>query len=142
MNPSLFARLAPPLFVLIWATGFVVARLVAPHAEPLTFLLLRYSLAIVVLVALAVAVRAPWPRTRRGWHDGLVAGVLLHGCYLGGVFWAIKNGLPAGIAEYVGAALVTLPVALLTEDLQVDFVPVLWVGLLWAVFGLSIGGIG
>ena len=228
---SLLSRLAPPLFVVIWATGFVVARLVAPYAEPLTFLLLRYGLAILVLVAVAVAVRAPWPRTRRGWHDGLVAGVLLHGCYLGGVFWAVKHGLPAGIAaliaglqplatgllvgpllgetvtarrwfgigvgfvgaalviapklgtaggfsvmplaicllatvsmtlgtiwqkrtgaaadlrtgtvvQYIGAVLLTLPVALLTEDMRLDFVPALWIGLLWAVFGLSIGGIG
>ena len=55
MSPNLLARLAPPLFVLIWATGFIVARFVAPHAEPLTFLLVRYVLAIAVLAALVAA---------------------------------------------------------------------------------------
>ena len=95
---DLLPRLAPPLFVLIWATGFVVARLVAPHADPLTFLFVRYVLAALVLAAAAFLLRAPWPRGPRGWRDALVAGMLLHGFYLGGVFWAVKHGLPAGIA--------------------------------------------
>ncbi|KAA2234936.1 DMT family transporter [Salinarimonas soli] len=95
------ARFAPPLFVLIWATGFIVARLVAPHADPLHFLSLRYALAVAVLVPVALAVRAPWPATGRAWGAGLLAGVLLHGGYLGGVFWAVKHGLPAGIAALV-----------------------------------------
>jgi drug/metabolite transporter (DMT)-like permease len=227
---SSLSGLVPPVFVLIWSTGFVVARLVAPYAEPLTFLFVRYVLATLVLVAVATLARAPWPGTARGWRDGLVAGMLLHGCYLGAVFWAVKHGLPAGIAalvaglqplatgllvgpilgervtprrwlgigvgflgaalvvapklgvsdgfpplplaicclgmvsitlgtiwqkrtggaadlrtnaavQYIGAALVTLPVALFLEEGRLDFVPALWIGLLWAVFGLSIGGI-
>lgn len=101
MPPNLLARLAPPLFVLIWATGFIVARFVAPHAEPLTFLLVRYVLAIAVLAALVTAAGVAWPRDSRTWRNSLVAGVLLHGFYLGGVFWAVKNGLPAGIAALV-----------------------------------------
>ncbi len=101
MSPNLLARLAPPLFVLIWATGFIVARFVAPHAEPLTFLLVRYVLAIAVLAALVTAAGVAWPRDSRTWRNSLVAGVLLHGFYLGGVFWAVKNGLPAGIAALV-----------------------------------------
>ncbi len=100
-HASLLARLAPPLFVLIWATGFIVARIVAPHAEPLTFLFIRYLLAILVLVLLVLAARAPWPRTWPEWRNGLVAGTLLHGFYLGGVFWSVKHGLPAGISALV-----------------------------------------
>jgi drug/metabolite transporter (DMT)-like permease len=95
------ARLAPPLFVVIWATGFVVARIVAPYAEPLTFLLVRYLLAIAVLAGLVLAAGLPWPRTGREWGSALVAGILLHGLYLGGVFWAVRHGLPAGISALV-----------------------------------------
>jgi len=98
---DLLARVAPPLFVVIWATGFVVARLVAPHADPLAFLTLRFGLAALVLAAVAVIAGARWPATAAGWRDGLVAGVLLHGAYLGGVFWAVKHGLPAGISALV-----------------------------------------
>src|SRR5215213_8125085 len=129
MSPTLFARLAPPLFVLIWATGFVVARLVAPHTEPLSFLLLRYGLAILILAVVALAVRAPWPRTLRGWRDGLIAGVLLHGCYLGGVFWAIRHGLPAGTAALV-AGLQPLATGLLVGPLLGERVTRLrWLGI-------------
>ncbi|MGJ3263901.1 MAG: DMT family transporter [Salinarimonas sp.] len=97
-GPDLATRLAPPLFVLIWATGFIVARLVAPYADPLTFLWIRYVLAIAVLAIAAWIAGARWPEGLAGWRDGLVAGVLLHGAYLGGIFWAVGHGLPAGIA--------------------------------------------
>jgi drug/metabolite transporter (DMT)-like permease len=228
---ALLVRLAPPLFVFLWATGFVAARLVVPHADPLTFLVLRYLLAAAILALIALAVRAPWPASRRGWADAMLAGILIHGGYLGAVFWAIKHGVPAGIsaliaglqplvsgmlvgwllgervsatrwagitigflgtalvvapklggvegfppvavlvnfvgtvsitlgtiwqkrtaaaadlrtnavAQFLGAALATLPLALLLENGRLDPVPELFIGLSWSVVALSIGAIG
>jgi len=100
-NEDILSRLAPGLFVLIWSTGFIIARLVAPYADPLSFLALRYLLVIAILAPAAWWFGAHWPATIRDWRDGLIAGVLLHGIYLGGVFWAVKHGLPAGIAALV-----------------------------------------
>jgi drug/metabolite transporter (DMT)-like permease len=91
----------PLLFVGIWATGFIVARLVAPHADPLTFLSYRFVLSASVFAAIAAVVRARWPRGMRGWRDALVAGVLMQGVYLGGVFWSVRHGLPAGISALI-----------------------------------------
>src|SRR3954470_2766621 len=101
LSPSTLARLAPSLFVFLWATGFIAARLVIPFADPLTFLVLRYVLAASLLALIALAARAPWPATARGWRDGMVAGMLIHGGYLGAVFWSIKHGLPAGISALI-----------------------------------------
>ncbi|TXN34172.1 DMT family transporter, partial [Methylobacterium sp. WL93] len=102
--PALLANvLIPSLFVLIWATGFIAARFVAPHAQPLPFVALRVIGVALVLGAIALALRARWPRTRAGWRDAMVAGVLMQGCYIVGVFWAIHRGLPAGIAALVGS---------------------------------------
>lgn len=98
-NPAL--RLVPGLFVLIWSTGFIVARLVAPHAEPFTFLSLRFLLTVCVLCAIAWAAGARWPVGWRGWRDALLAGILLQGLYLDGVFWAVSRGLPAGLTALV-----------------------------------------
>ncbi|MEQ8233456.1 MAG: DMT family transporter [Gammaproteobacteria bacterium] len=124
------ARMAPPVFVMIWATGFIVARLVAPDAEPLTFLSVRYGLVIAVLALAAFAVGAAWPRTLAGWRDGLVAGMLLHGAYVGGVFWAVAHGLPAGIAALV-AGLQPLITAVLVIPLLGERVPRRrWLGIL------------
>lgn len=94
-------RYAPLLFVLLWSTGFIGARLGLPHAEPLTFLLLRYAVVIALLCAVAAATRAPWPKTARAWFHIGISGVLVHAIYLGGVFIAISRGLPAGVSSVV-----------------------------------------
>src|SRR5688572_20656337 len=89
------------LFVFIWASGFIVAGVVSTRAEPLTFLAYRYAITIAVFVALSLAIHAAWPRTIVEWRDALFAGMLLHGLYLGGVFWAVSRGLPAGMTALV-----------------------------------------
>ncbi|MBB3952104.1 DMT family transporter [Aureimonas jatrophae] len=92
-----FLPLAPALFVLLWATGFVGARYAMPHAEPFTFLSMRYALALLVLALLAIGpFRRARPRGRALAHAAF-AGSLIHGVYLGGVFYAVRHGLPAGI---------------------------------------------
>jgi drug/metabolite transporter (DMT)-like permease len=94
-------RSAPLLFVLLWSTGFIGAKFGLPHAEPLTFLLIRYLLVISLMTLVALAMRAPWPRDARQWFHIGVSGLLVHGVYLGGVFIAISKGLPAGVTSLV-----------------------------------------
>lgn len=94
-------RAIPVLFVLLWSTGFIGARLGVPHAPPLLFLALRYALVIVLMTLVAWAMRAPWPRGREAWVNIGIAGLLMHGLYLGGVFIAISQGLPAGVTSLV-----------------------------------------
>lgn len=91
----------PFLFVILWSTGFLGAKYGLPHAEPLTFLSIRYALVIVLMTAIAWAMKAPWPRDlRQVVHIG-VTGLLVQAVYLGGVFVAIHKGLPAGVAALV-----------------------------------------
>ncbi|TQM35389.1 DMT family transporter [Pseudonocardia cypriaca] len=97
---SLAVRATPFAFVVIWASGFVVAKYAAPYAEPLSFLVLRYSAVVVLMLALAVAARAPWPRGRQVLHIA-VAGVGIQAGYLGGVWAAVAAGMPAGVAALV-----------------------------------------
>ena len=96
-------RLAPALFVLLWSTGWIVARYVAPHSEPLVFLCIRYASAAAVLLLLCLAVRAAWPKGRAGWWHAVFSGVLLHGVYLGGVWWAIDVGVPTALSGLIAA---------------------------------------
>ncbi len=95
------ARAFPLLFVFLWSTGFIGAKYGLPYAEPLSFLLTRYGLVIVLMTAIALATAAPWPTRRRDWLHIGVSGVLVHAVYLGGVFVAIKHGLSAGVTALV-----------------------------------------
>ncbi|MES1926238.1 DMT family transporter [Salinisphaera sp. T31B1] len=226
-----FERMLPLVFVGLWSTGFIAARLVAPYADPLTFLSYRYVLSAAAFMVIAISQGAPWPQGARAWANALLAGVLLQGVYLGGVFWSVRHGLPAGIAalivglqplltallafpllgetvgsrkwvgivlgfagalmvlgpqlqmgtlavsagplvasvaamlgitlgtiwqkhigaaadirtgaatQFIGAAAITIPIALSTEAGRFEMVWQSWVGLLWSVFGLSVGAI-
>jgi drug/metabolite transporter (DMT)-like permease len=91
----------PLLFVLLWSSGFIGAKLGLPFIEPLHFLSVRYTLVLALMGTLVLATRAPWPREpRQAVHIG-ISGLLVHGVYLGGVFMAIRAGLPAGITALV-----------------------------------------
>ncbi|MGH6961539.1 MAG: DMT family transporter [Dongiaceae bacterium] len=93
--------LMPPLFVVLWASGFVVTKLGVDVAEPFSFLLYRFVIVAVLLLAIALATRAPWPRHWRFIGHVAVVGVLLQGMYLGGVYTAIDRGIPAGISALI-----------------------------------------
>jgi drug/metabolite transporter (DMT)-like permease len=91
----------PGVFVVLWSTGFIIAKLALPHSPPLTFLLMRFVLVLAVLLPLALAFRAPWPRGLRQNAHLAVAGSLLHGAYLAGVFCAIAHGMSAGLTALI-----------------------------------------
>ena len=94
-------RFYPLFFVFLWSTGFIGAKYGLPYAEPLSFLLTRYCLVIGLMLAIALATRAPWPKVPIQWVHIGVSGLLVHAVYLGGVFVAIKHGLPAGVTALV-----------------------------------------
>ncbi len=94
--------LAPALFVLIWSSGFIVAKAVAPHADLQLFIFVRLTLTAVVMGLAAVAVQAAWPRGKHlGTH--ILAGVLMQGMYLCASYWAITQGMAAGVMALLGA---------------------------------------
>lgn len=96
-----WAALAPAAFVVLWSTGFIGAKYGLPYAEPLTFLLWRFVLAALLLLAVALLMRAPWPTTRAEAGHIVVAGLLLHAGYLAGVFGAIHQGVSAGVMAVI-----------------------------------------
>ncbi|MCC2113790.1 MAG: EamA family transporter [Hyphomicrobiales bacterium] len=96
----MLVRLIPAAFVLLWSTGYIGSRLGAPYAEPFTFLAIRFVAVISILAVVAVFRGMAWPNGRAAAHS-MVVGVLVHGGYLGGVFWAIDRGMPAGVAALI-----------------------------------------
>ncbi|TWT03042.1 DMT family transporter [Reyranella sp. CPCC 100927] len=98
---SLRAVLPPAIFVFLWSTGFIVAKLALPYTQSGTFLTLRYWLAAILLGGVAVLGAATWPRRASDVGHCAVAGLLMHFVYIGGVFTAIERGLPAGVSALI-----------------------------------------
>ena len=91
---------APALFVVLWASGFVGAKFGLPYVEPLTFLTIRMIAVVSLLAIVASLTRPTWP-DMPGIRHSVVAGLLVHGVYLGGVFVSIDRRLPAGLSALV-----------------------------------------
>ncbi|MBK5104291.1 MAG: DMT family transporter [Burkholderiales bacterium] len=97
----LWLQAMPALFVLLWSTGFVSAKYGLPYAEPLTFLLLRFALVVVLMLPLALLMRAAWPQTLTQLGHVALVGVLMQGGYLSGVFCSIHLGMSAGVSALI-----------------------------------------
>jgi drug/metabolite transporter (DMT)-like permease len=125
----------PLVFVVLWSTGFIVAKFGLPYAPPLTFLLLRFGGVLLVLLPLVLLMRAPWPRGKVG-HIAF-AGILLQGGYLAGVWCAIKLGMPAGLSALIVGMqpiLTAFAAPLIGESVR----PRQWLGLVLGICGVGL----
>lgn len=137
MRSLFYSFFVPALFVWLWSTGFIGAKYGLPYAEPFTLLLIRMLLTLVLLTGLAWLMKTRWPGWRSAGHLA-VTGLLVHGCYLGGVYYAIQDGMASGIVSLIvglqplvtaAAAVVILKEAVSTRQ---------WVGLTLGLVGVAL----
>jgi len=126
---------APALFVLLWSTGFIGARYGLPYIEPLTFLAARMAFAVVIMAGIALAGGARWPHANEVGHS-LVAGSLVHGLCLGGVFTAISQGVPAGICALILGLQPVVTSTLANRFMGEKVTRLQWVGLALGLLGV------
>ena len=126
---------APILFVLLWSTGFIGARFGLPYIEPMTFLALRMVCVVLIMGVIAFAVRARWPHGAEIGHS-LVAGALVHGLYLGGVFTAISQGVPAGISALIPGLQPILTSTIANRFMGERVTRLQWLGLALGLIGV------
>ncbi|MTA07278.1 MAG: EamA family transporter [Actinobacteria bacterium] len=135
------SRFAPALFVLLWSTGFVGAKYGLPYADPFVFLSVRILIAAFILFVIALVLKLPISIGASAIRRSSLIGFFLHACYLGGVFFSISKGLPAGVAAVVTSlqpVLVSLmAVKILGEQLKAKQVAGLVIGLIGVVLVLG-----
>lgn len=134
--PSLaWTAVGPAVFVVLWSTGFIAAKAGLPYAEPLTFLFTRFVIVAAAMLIASLAVGAAWPRGRTVLHIAVV-GLLMHSSYLGGVFTAMKLGMPAGFVALIVGLQPILTATVVGPFLGERVSPHQWVG-----FVLGFGGV-
>ncbi|PKO77013.1 MAG: EamA family transporter [Betaproteobacteria bacterium HGW-Betaproteobacteria-15] len=129
-------RAMPWVFVLIWSTGFIVARYGMPHAPPMKFLAVRYALSILCFLPWIVLAGVKWPSDRRQALHLAVTGVLMHAGYLGGVWAAVKAGMGSGLSSLIVGIQPVLTAIWLTSVGGQHVSRRQWVGLLLGFAGL------
>lgn len=135
--PKIAARVAPAIFVVLWSTGFIGTKYVLNGAEPLTYLAIR-MVCVVVLMAVIVAIARPrWP-DRVGIAHSIVAGILVHGFYLGGTAIAIAHSIPAGLSALIPGLQPILTSTLASRFLGERVTPLQWGGLLLGLAGVAL----
>lgn len=133
----LWGTLAPAVFVILWATGFIGAKAGLPYAEPFTFVALRYALVVALMLPVALVARAPWPARWADIGHLAVVGVLIHAVYIAGVFTSIYQGLPAGVSALIVGLQPVLTATIVGPLLGERVRPHQWIGLLLGLAGVA-----
>jgi drug/metabolite transporter (DMT)-like permease len=128
---------APLMFVLLWSTGFIGAKYGLPYVEPFTFLSLRMGFVVALHVLIVWLWRVRWPTATEAKHSA-ITGLLVHGVYLGGVFLAIKQGVPAGISALIPGLQPILMSTIANRWLGERVSPVQWAGLALGLAGVAL----
>jgi drug/metabolite transporter (DMT)-like permease len=129
------ARAAPALFVVLWSTGFIATKFVLRGAQPFTYLAIRMAIVVGLMAVIAAIARPRWP-DRSGVIHSLVAGLLVHGFYLGGTAVAIAHSIPAGLSALIPGLQPILTSTLANRWLGERVTPLQWIGL-----GLGLAGV-
>ncbi|MGY0573380.1 DMT family transporter [Bradyrhizobium sp. RDM12] len=133
----LAARAAPVLFVLLWSTGFIGTKYVINNADPLTYLAIRMAVVVGLMTIIAGIARPKWP-DRVGIAHSAVAGILVHGFYLGGTAIAIAHSIPAGLSALIPGLQPILTSTIANRWLGEKVTPVQWGGLLLGLGGVAL----
>src|SRR5260370_28440630 len=129
------ARAAPAIFVVLWSTGFIGTKYVLHNAEPLTYLAIRMAVVVALMAVIVMIARPPWP-DRSGVGHSIVAGLLVHGFYLGGTAIAIAHSIPSGLSALIPGLQPILTSTIANRWLGERVSPLQWAGLL-----LGLGGV-
>jgi drug/metabolite transporter (DMT)-like permease len=132
---ELAARAAPAIFVVLWSTGFVATKYVVHNADPLTYLAIRMALVVSLMAVIVVIARPRWP-DRIGIAHSAVAGILVHGFYLGGTAIAIAHSIPAGLSALIPGLQPILTSTIANRWLGERVRPMQWAGLLLGLAGV------
>jgi drug/metabolite transporter (DMT)-like permease len=137
-SKNLWIAAMPAMFVFLWSTGFIGAKYGMPYAEPFTFLSVRFGIVIGLMLLLCLVTKAPWPKDLKAVAHIAIAGMLVNGLYLGGVFSSVKIGLPVGIAALV-TGLQPILTAMLARPLLGEIVTKRqWTGIIIGFIGVAL----
>jgi drug/metabolite transporter (DMT)-like permease len=134
---QLAARAAPAIFVVLWSTGFVATKYVLRAAEPLTYLTIRMAVVVAIMALIVLFAKPRWPG-RTGIAHSVVAGILVHGFYLGGTAVAIAHSIPAGLSALIPGLQPILTSTLANRWLGERVTPLQWGGLLLGLAGVAL----
>jgi len=126
---------APVVFVVLWSTGFIGARYGLPYIEPMTFLGIRMTCVVAIMLVIAAASRARWPDLHEVGHS-LAVGAMVHFLYLGGVFLAISQGVPAGISALLPGLQPILTSTIANQFMGETVTRRQWIGLVLGLVGV------
>ena len=132
---NLATRAAPAIFVVLWSTGFVATKYVVNNADPLTYLAIRMALVVILMAVIVAVVRPRWPDRIGAFHSA-VAGILVHGFYLGGTAIAIAHSIPAGLSALIPGLQPILTSTLANRWLGERVTAIQWAGLLLGLAGV------
>lgn len=128
----------PLLFIVMWSSGYVVGKLALPFVGPYTLIFIRFASAAVILLVVALATRAPWPKTRAQFGHLMVVGLLIQALQFAGLYMGLGLGVSAGVAALIVGTMPVFTALGATKFLNEQVSRVEWMGLVGGLFGVAL----
>ena len=139
-------RSFPFLFVILWSSAFITSKIIVQDASPFASLAFRFALVTAGFFCFAAILKESLLASRKDMLEAAGTGILFHGLYLGGVFFAISKGMPAGLSALIVSLQPVLTGALAGPVLGEQVTWRQWLGIALGfggaalVLGLDVGG--
>ena len=136
--PALPAMLLPFLFIVMWSSGYVVGKMALPFVGPYTLIFIRFASAALILLAVALVTKAPWPNTRAQYGHLIVVGLLIQALQFGGLYMGLGLGVSAAVAALIVGTMPVFTALGATRFLNEKVSGVEWLGLVGGLFGVGL----
>ena len=137
-SPALPAMLLPFLFIVMWSSGYVVGKMALPFVGPYTLIFIRFASAALILLAVALVTKAPWPNTRAQYGHLIVVGLLIQALQFGGLYMGLGLGVSAAVAALIVGTMPVFTALGATRFLNEKVSGVEWLGLVGGLFGVGL----
>ena len=137
-SPALPAMLLPFLFIVMWSSGYVVGKMALPFVGPYTLIFIRFASAALILLAVALVTKAPWPKTRAQYGHLIVVGLLIQALQFGGLYMGLGLGVSAAVAALIVGTMPVFTALGATRFLNEKVSGVEWLGLVGGLFGVGL----
>ena len=91
----------PLIFIFLWSSAFITGKVIVADSSPIAALCFRFTIVTIGFFLYSLMTRQKIVHSFSETSKAMSTGILFHGIYLGGCWFAFSKGMPAGIVALI-----------------------------------------